>query len=65
MVYLKDRTTFQVDVKGALQVIIELHLKMRVVMHLLKQKSAQNDSIKGELEKTFYNTLEGASKISL
>ena len=33
-------------------------------MHLLKQKSAQNDSIKGELEKTFYDTLEGASKIS-
>ena len=36
VVYLKDRPTFQVEVKGALQVIIELHLKMRVVMHLLK-----------------------------
>ena len=65
VVYLKDRPTFQFEVKGALQVTIELLLKMRVVMHLLKQKSAQNDSIKGELEKTFYGTLEEASKISL
>ena len=38
---------------------------MRMEMHLLVQKSTQNDSIKGEFEEALYVALEGASKISL
>ena len=34
-------------------------------MHLLAQKGSQNNSIKDELEETFYVALEGAPKISL
>ena len=38
---------------------------MRLVMYLLVRKTAQNVSIKGELEVTLYVALEGAPKISL
>ena len=37
---------------------------MHIVVHLLVQKNAQNDSIKWELEEALYVVLEGASKIS-
>ena len=57
--------TFEVEIKGASEVRIELHLKMYMVVHLLVQKSSQNNSIKGELEETLYVTLEGVPKISL
>ena len=38
---------------------------MHMVVHLLVQKRAQNDSIKWELEEALYVPFEGASKISL
>ena len=38
---------------------------MYMEMHLLVQKSAQNDSIKGELEEALHAAFEGARKISL
>ena len=37
---------FEVKIKGALEVTIELYLKMDMVVHVLGHKSAQNDSIK-------------------
>ena len=37
---------FKVKFKGALEVIIELHLKMRMMIHFSGHRSAQNDSIK-------------------
>ena len=54
----KDTSTFEVEIKGALQVTTELHLKMYMVMRLLVQKSAQNDSLKDELDKALYVTLK-------
>ena len=36
--------TFEVEIKGAFDVTIELHLKMHMVVHLLVNMSAQNDS---------------------
>ena len=53
--------TFELEIKGALEVTIELHLKMQMVLHLLVQNSSQNNSTKGELEVV----LEGAPEISL
>ena len=38
---------------------------MHMVVHLLAQKSSQNNSIKGEHEETLYVALESAPKISL
>ena len=38
---------------------------MYVEMHLLVQKSTQNDSIKGELEEALHAGFEAAPKISL
>ena len=61
----ENTPTFEVEIKGALEVTIELHLKMHKVVHLLVQKSSQNNSIKGELEEALYVALEGAPKISL
>ena len=61
----ENTPTFEVEIKRALEVTIELHLKMDKVVHLLVQKSSQNNSIKGELEETLYVALEGAPKISL
>ena len=57
-------STYEVKIKGAHEVVIELHLKMHMVMHQLVEKSTQNDSIKGELEETLCVALEGAPKIS-
>ena len=34
---------FEVEIKGTLEVTIELHLKMRMVVHLLGHKGAQNE----------------------
>ena len=36
----------EVEIKGALEVTIELHLKMCMVVQLPGHRSAQNDSIK-------------------
>ena len=57
--------TFEVEIKGPIEVTTELHLKMYMVVHLLVQKSSQNNSIKGELEETLRVALEGVPKISL
>ena len=38
---------------------------MHMMVHLLVQKSSQNNSIKGELEEAHYVALEGAPKILL
>ena len=65
MVHLKKQPTFEVEIKGALEITIELRLKTHMVVHLLVQKSSQNNSIKGEFEDTLYVALEGAPKISL
>ena len=61
----EDTLTFEVEIKSALEVTMEFHLKMYMVLRLLAQKSSQNNPIKGELEKTLYVALEGAPKISL
>ena len=65
MVHLKKQPTFEVEIKGALEITTELRLKIHMVVHLLVQKSSQNNSIKGEFEETLYVALEGAPKISL
>ena len=57
--------TFEVEIKGAFEVTIELHLKIHMVVYLLVQKSPRNNSIKGELEEALYVVLEVAPKISL
>ena len=57
--------TIEIEIKGTVEVTIEMQLKMHMVMHLLVQKSARNDSIKGELEEALYVALEGVPKISL
>ena len=49
----KDTSTFEVEIKGAVEVTIELHL-----MRLLVQKSAQNYSLKDELDKALYVALK-------
>ena len=36
----------EVEIKGALEVNAELHLKMHMLVHLSGHRSAQNDSIK-------------------
>ena len=41
------RPTFEVDIKGVLEVTVEMHLKMHMVVCLLVQKNSQNNSIKG------------------
>ena len=56
---------FEVETKGALEVIIDLHLKMHMVVHLFVQKNKQNNSIKVGLEEVLHVALEGAHKISL
>ena len=61
----EDKPTFEVEIKDAFYVAIEFHLKMHMAMHLLAQKGSQNNSIKDDLEETFYVALEGAPKISL
>ena len=61
----KDTSTFEVEIKGAVEVTIELHLKMYMVMRLLVQKSAQSYSLKDELDKALYVALKGAPVISL
>ena len=37
---------FEVEIKGALKVNAEFHLKMHMLVHLSGHRSAQNDSIK-------------------
>ena len=56
--------TFQVEIKDALEVTIELHLKKHMVVRLLMQKCFQNISIKVELEEALYFAPEGAPKVS-
>ena len=41
------RPTFEVDIKSVLEVTVEMHLKMHMVVCLLVQKNSQNNSIKG------------------
>ena len=59
MVHLKD-----VEIKGTLEVTIELQLKIHMVVRLLVQKSSQNNLIKGILQEALYVALESAPKIS-
>ena len=61
----KGTPAFDAEIKGALLVPIELHLKMHMVVHLLAQKGSQSNSIKGELEEALYVAFEGVPKISL
>ena len=42
---------------------LELRLKLHMMRNLLKHKSAQNDSIKGEMQVSLYVALEGAPNI--
>ena len=39
--------TFDVEIKGALEVTVAFHLKMYMVVHIFVQKNVENDSIKG------------------
>ena len=57
----EDTSTFELEIKHALEVTTALHLKMQMVV----QKSSQNNSIKGELEEALYVALVRAPKISL
>ena len=41
--------TFEVEIKGVLEVTIEMHLKMHMVVSLLVHMNSQNNSIKGDL----------------
>ena len=52
--------TFEVSINGEVEITIELHLKIQMVMNMLVQKNAQNDSIKCELEEALYFALEDA-----
>ena len=61
----EETPIFEVEIKGALEVTIEFHLKIYMVVRLLVQMSSQNNSIKGILEETLYVALEGAPKILL
>ena len=60
----KGALALEIALKGALEIALkgahELHLFMQLSMH----KSVQYDSVKGEIEVSFYAALEGASKIS-
>ena len=58
----EETLRFEVEIKGAIKVAIELHLKMLMVVHLLVQKCSQNSFIKGEHEEAFYFALEGTPK---
>ena len=58
-------TTFEIEIKGALEVTNELHLKMHMVVYFLLQKSARNNSIKDKLEEALSVVHECAPKISL
>ena len=49
--------TFKVEIKGAFE--------HKIAVHLLVRKSSQNNSMKGELEEAPYVALEDAPKISL
>ena len=49
----EETPTFEVEIKSALEVRIELHLKLQLSCTQCK-KSTLNDSIKGELEETLY-----------
>ena len=40
-------------------------MKMHMPLHVLAQKSSQNNSIKGEIEEALYVAIKGAPKISL
>ena len=43
MVHASEGTlTFEVKIKSALEVTIEIHLKMHMMVQLLEQKGAQN-----------------------
>ena len=42
--------TFEVEIKGVLEVTFEMRLKIHMVVHLLVQKNSQNNSIKGEFQ---------------
>ena len=52
--------TFEVEIKGTLEITVELHLTMQMVVHLLVESSAQNDSIKAEREEALVDTIEDA-----
>ena len=56
---------FEAEIKGALEVTIEFHLKMPMVVHLFGHRSTKNDSINGEIEGALYVTLERKRTISL
>ena len=62
---LEGTPTFEVEIKGALELTIALHLKMHMVAYLSVQKMHKNDWIKSELEEVFYVALEGKPMISL
>ena len=54
---------FEVDNKGALKVTFELHLKMRMVVHLLGHRNAKSDSKIGKFEGA--PSVESTPQISL
>ena len=60
-----QKVAFEVELNSALGVTIELHLKISMLMHLLKHKSARNNSTKTELQGTLYIEFEGTPKITL
>ena len=61
IVYLKAHTpTFEVEIKGTLEITVELHLTVQMVVHFLVERSKQNDSIKGEREEALEDVLEDA-----
>ena len=63
---MEGTLTFEVEIKGAPEVTIALHLKMHMAAGaLVSTKNPKSDWIKGELEAVLYVALEGTPKISL
>ena len=56
---------FVVEMKGTLEMQIELHLKMCMGVQLLVRKGAKNNLINGELDGALLVVLESTRKISL
>ena len=56
----EDVPTFDFEIKGALEVRSELHLKVHTLMHLLVQKSAQKGTFDVAVDGTLDCAMKGA-----
>ena len=61
-IHLKSQQYLRLELSLHLEVTVELNLKMHMVVPLLVQKSAQNDSIEVGIEDVLFAALENAPK---